>query len=50
MLQDVIDASKLIKEYKFILGHQIMPGLPGDTFEKDINTTKASIRDEARYL
>ena len=42
-VQDVIDASKLIKEYKFVLGHQIMPGLPGDTFEKDINTTKASI-------
>ena len=42
-VKDVIDASKLIKEYKFILGHQIMPGLPEDTFEKDINTTKASI-------
>jgi histone acetyltransferase (RNA polymerase elongator complex component) len=42
-VQDVIDSSKLIKEYKFVLGHQIMPGLPGDTFEKDINTTEASI-------
>ena len=42
-VNDVIEASKLIKEYKFVLGHQIMPGLPGDTFEKDINTTKASI-------
>lgn len=42
-INDVIEASKLIKEYKFVLGHQIMPGLPGDTFEKDINTTKASI-------
>ena len=42
-VQDVIDASKLIKEYKFVLGHQVMPGLPGDTFEKDLNTTKASI-------
>jgi len=40
---DVVKASKLIKEYEFVLGHQIMPGLPGDTFEKDINTTKASI-------
>ncbi|BCZ48060.1 radical SAM protein [Clostridium gelidum] len=40
---DVIEASKLIKEYNIVLGHQIMPGLPGDTFEKDINTTKASI-------
>lgn len=42
-VQDVIEASKLIKEYNIVLGHQIMPGLPGDTFEKDINTTKASI-------
>jgi len=41
--QDVINASRLIKEYEFVLGHQIMPGLPGDTFEKDINTTKASL-------
>ena len=41
--QDVVNASKLIKEYEFVLGHQIMPGLPGDTFEKDIDTTKASL-------
>ncbi|AWK51341.1 radical SAM protein [Clostridium beijerinckii] len=41
--QDVINSSRLIKEYEFVLGHQIMPGLPGDTFEKDINTTKASL-------
>lgn len=40
---DVINASELIKKYGFVLGHQIMPGLPGDTFEKDINTTKLSI-------
>jgi histone acetyltransferase (RNA polymerase elongator complex component) len=40
---DVIEASKLIKKYNIVLGHQIMPGLPGDTFEKDIKTTKASI-------
>jgi histone acetyltransferase (RNA polymerase elongator complex component) len=43
-VQDVINASKLIKEYEFVLGHQIMPGLPGDTFEKDIYTTKTSIK------
>jgi Histone acetyltransferase len=42
-VRDVVMASKLIKQYKITLGHQIMPGLPGDTFEKDINTTKASI-------
>ena len=39
----VEEASKLIKEYNFTLGHQIMPGLPGDTFEKDIETVKKSI-------
>lgn len=42
-VNDVLNASRLIKEYKFVLGHQIMPGLPGDTFEKDIHTTKESI-------
>lgn len=42
-VNDVFNASRLIKEYKFVLGHQIMPGLPGDTFEKDIHTTKESI-------
>lgn len=40
---DVKNASELIKNYGFILGHQIMPGLPGDTFETDIKTTKLSI-------
>ncbi|WP_195263630.1 radical SAM protein [Clostridium sp. 1001275B_160808_H3] len=42
--EDVEKASKLIKEYGITLGHQIMPGLPGDTFEKDIETVKKSIK------
>ncbi|MEG1255222.1 radical SAM protein [Clostridium sp.] len=42
-VQDVERASKLIKEYGFTLGHQIMLGLPGDTKEKDIATTTKSI-------
>lgn len=42
-VEDVVKASKLIKEYGFILGHQIMPGLPGDNFDKDIETAKKSI-------
>ena len=42
-VEDVIKASKLIKEYGFVLGHQIMPGLPSDNFEIDIETTKKSI-------
>lgn len=40
---DVTMASQLIKEYGFILGHQIMLGLPGDTPEKDIRTAEESI-------
>ena len=42
-VNDVIVASRLIKEAGFTLGHQIMPGLPGDNFEIDIETTKKSI-------
>lgn len=39
-VEDVYEASRLIKEYGITLGHQMMLGLPGDTFEKDIETTK----------
>ncbi|MEG0133534.1 MAG: radical SAM protein [Clostridium sp.] len=39
----VEEASRLINEYGFTLGHQIMLGLPGDTKERDIATTKKSI-------
>lgn len=42
-VKSVYEASKLIKEYGFVLGHQIMPGLPGDTFETDMETTRRSI-------
>ncbi|GIM27834.1 radical SAM protein [Clostridium polyendosporum] len=41
--EDVKKASSLIKEFGFTLGHQIMLGLPGDTFEKDIETARKSI-------
>lgn len=41
--EDVYKASKLIKEYGFTLGHQIMLGLPGDNFQKDIQTTEKVI-------
>lgn len=44
--EDVKRASRLIKEYKITLGHQIMPGLPGDNFEKDVETVKKSIEME----
>lgn len=42
-VEDVYEASRLIKEYGITLGHQMMLGLPGDTFEKDIETTKRII-------
>ena len=42
-IEHVEKASKLIKEAGFVLGHQIMPGLPGDNFEIDIESAKKSI-------
>jgi histone acetyltransferase (RNA polymerase elongator complex component) len=42
-IEDVYAASELIKKFGFTLGHQIMLGLPGDTFEKDIETTRKVI-------
>ncbi|MBV4440735.1 elongator complex protein 3 [Clostridium tyrobutyricum] len=41
--EDVLKASALIKKYGFTLGHQIMLGLPGDNFQKDISSVKQSI-------
>ncbi len=38
-----IEASRLIKEQGFTLGHQIMPGLPGSNRQKDIKTCIESI-------
>lgn len=43
-IEDVVKASKLIQEYGFKLGHQIMIGLPGDNFEKDIKTAREVIK------
>ena len=45
-VEDVLEASMLIKKYGFTLGHQIMPGLPKDTFEEDILSVKKSIEME----
>lgn len=42
-VEEVRKASKLINDYGFTLGHQIMIGLPGDSEEKDIYTAKMSI-------
>lgn len=43
---DVVNASKLIKEYGITLGHQLMPGLPKSTPEKDIKSAIDSIKME----
>ena len=41
--EDVRRASELIRKYDITLGHQIMPGLPRDNFERDIETVKKSL-------
>ena len=41
--EDIVNASKLIKEKGFSLGLQMMLGLPGDTIEKSISTAKKII-------
>ena len=41
--EHVIKASKLIKKYGFVLGHQVMVGLPGSTTEKEILTMQKCI-------
>lgn len=41
--QSVVDASLLIKSYGFILGHQIMPGLYMDSFEKTLESARKLI-------
>lgn len=42
--EDVVKSSKLIKEYGFTLGHQLMIGLPKDTFHKDMESVSKSIK------
>lgn len=42
--EDLYIASKLIKEYEFNLGLQMMVGLPSDTLEKAINTCRKFIK------
>lgn len=42
--KDVEDASRLIRSFGFVLGHQLMVGLPMDSEEKDLYSLKESIR------
>lgn len=41
--KQVVKASKLIKKYGFILGHQVMVGLPKSTLKKEIYTIEKCI-------
>lgn len=43
-VEDVKKASKLIRFYGFILGHQMMVGLPESTVQDEINTAKELIK------
>lgn len=42
--EDVENASKLIRRYGFVLGHQMMVGLPESTKQDEINTAKELIK------
>lgn len=42
--EDVVKASKLIRKYHFVLGHQMMVGLPDSTEKDDINTANDLIK------
>ena len=43
-IEVVYEASKLIKSYGIDLGIQLMPGLPGSTFETDFETAKKVVK------
>ncbi len=42
--QDVVAATALLKQYGFTVGHQLMPGLPGEDWESLRQTTAAILR------
>lgn len=42
--ESVFKASEMIKDYGFTLGLQLMVGLPGDTFEKAIESTVETVK------
>ncbi len=48
--EEVERASSLIKEYNINLGIQVMPGLPGSSFENDIETIKEVIRIKPDFV
>ena len=47
---DVVNASKLIRDYDIELGHQIMIGLPGSTLKSEVYTIKECIKLNPQQL
>lgn len=47
---DVVNASKLIRDYDIELGHQIMIGLPGSTLKSEVYTIKECIKLKPQQL
>ncbi len=45
-IKDVIEATKLLKNYGFKVGYHIMPGLPGSNPEKDLKMFKEIFKNE----
>ncbi len=48
--EDVIKASKLIRRYRFTLGHQMMIGMPDSTEHDEINTAKDLIKLKPKMI
>ncbi|MGB9707973.1 MAG: tRNA uridine(34) 5-carboxymethylaminomethyl modification radical SAM/GNAT enzyme Elp3 [Candidatus Pacearchaeota archaeon] len=46
IVNDVIEATRRLKDAGFKVGYHIMPGLPGSKFEKDIKMLKKLFQDE----
>jgi histone acetyltransferase (RNA polymerase elongator complex component) len=46
----VISASKLIKKYGFDLGIQLMPGLPGSSFDTILESTEKAIKINPQFV
>lgn len=46
----VIEAVAILKKYKFNIGIQLMPGLPGDTFEKSMTTAEEVVKLAPQFV
>lgn len=45
-VKDVIEATRILRDSGLKVGYHIMPGLPGSTFEKDLECLKSIFQDE----